>query len=83
LRRLSAEKVALKEKVRTQGAMQLAETKKLEAQVHQADEQLKLMQQELKVKEQENRINKLKLKEVNRFLQQKQIKLPAQNESAS
>jgi len=34
------------------------------------------MMHELKNKEQENRINKLKLKEVNRFLQQKQIKVP-------
>ena len=39
------------------------------------------MVHELKNKEQENRINKLKLKEVNRFLQQKQIKMPKQMSS--
>jgi len=53
----------------------------LEGQVQKAEQQLQTMVHELKNKEQENRINKLKLKEVNRFLQQKQIKMPKQMSS--
>ena len=53
----------------------------MEGQVQKAEQQLQTMVHELKNKEQENRINKLKLKEVNRFLQQKQIKMPKQMSS--
>jgi hypothetical protein len=72
LRRLSAEKIALKDKVKIQSAQQAAEAKQLENQVKEADAQLQNLMIELKEKEQENRVNKLKLKEVNRFLLNKQ-----------
>ncbi len=68
LETLESEKIQLKEQVATEEKKHQGELKGWERKIKEAEEKLDGINRELKEKEQENRISKLKIKEMRRML---------------
>ena len=74
LTRLEQEKKNLETQVAEEEKRQRLEVRKWEKKVKASEEKLEAMNKELKDKEQENRINQLKIKEMRRLIKHNQLK---------
>jgi hypothetical protein len=74
LRRLEEEKKSLEGQIADEEKRHRTELRKWEKKIKASEEKLESLQKELKEKEQENRISKLKIKEMRRLIKHNQLK---------
>lgn len=78
LEKLEREKLALEQQIAEEDRKNRFEMRKWEKKVKDSETKLDVINKELKEKEQENRISKLKIKEMRRLIKHNQLK-PIQN----
>ena len=74
LERLEQEKMALEKQVAEEDKRHRLELRKWERKIKESEQRLDSFNKELKEKEQENRISKLKIKEMRRLIKHNQLK---------
>ena len=74
LERLEQEKMALEKQITDEEKRHRLELRKWERKIKESEQRLDTFNKELKEKEQENRISKLKIKEMRRLIKHNQLK---------